>query len=72
MPETVELPISIEGMHCGGCVNRVTAALKRLDGVDVRSVAAGSALVAFDPEMTSKEEILEAINRIGFTARGDA
>lgn len=72
MPETVELPISIEGMHCGGCVNRVTVALKRVEGVDVRSVEVGSARVAFDPEMTSKEEILEAINRIGFSAHSPA
>ena len=69
MPQTVELPMAIEGMHCGGCVNRVTLALKKVDGIDVRSVEVGSAVVAFDPAKTSQDEVLAAVNKIGFSAR---
>ena len=30
--ETIRFPVT--GMTCGSCVNRITRALKRLDGVD--------------------------------------
>lgn len=69
MPGTVNLSMTIEGMHCGGCVNRVTQALKKVDGVDVRSVEVGSAKVVFDPEKASEDQVLAAVNKIGFTAR---
>jgi copper chaperone len=60
--------LSIEGMHCGGCVNRVTAALQGVKGVKVGSVEVGSAQMTFHPEQTSVEEIAAAVNRIGFSA----
>lgn len=68
MSETIDLPITIEGMHCGGCVNRVTLALKKVEGVEVRSVEVGSALVRLDPEKTSAGQVLAAVRKIGFEA----
>ena len=62
------LTLSIEGMHCGGCVRRVTAALEGVKGVEVGSVEVGSALMAFVPNQASAEEIAAAVNRIGFPA----
>jgi copper chaperone len=62
------LRLSIEGMHCGGCVNRVTAALQGVKGVKVGSVEVGSAEMVFRPEQTSTEEIAAAVDRIGFSA----
>jgi copper chaperone len=62
------LRLSIEGMHCGGCVNRVTAALEGVKGVELGSVEVGSAQMSFHPEQTSAEEIAAAVNRIGFSA----
>jgi copper chaperone len=62
------LRLSIEGMHCGGCVNRVTSALRGVKGVEVDSVAVGSAQMTFHPEHTSAEEIAAAVNHIGFSA----
>jgi copper chaperone CopZ len=62
------LTLSIEGMHCGGCVRRVTVALQGVEGVKVGSVEVGSARMAFDPNQASAEEIAAAVNRIGFTA----
>ncbi|HZT28707.1 MAG TPA: heavy metal-associated domain-containing protein [Bryobacteraceae bacterium] len=69
MAEQKELRLAIEGMHCGACVNRVTMALRKLAGVDVRQVEVGSAQVGYDPQAASPEAIAGAVNRIGFTAR---
>ncbi len=63
------LRLSIDGMHCGGCVQRVTRALEGVKGVELRSVEVGSAEMTFRPEQTSTEEIAAAVNRIGFSAR---
>ena len=59
---------SIEGMHCEGCVRRVTAALQSVKGVELGSVGVGSAEMVFDPEKTNANEITAAVNRIGFSA----
>ncbi len=61
--------LSIEGMHCGGCVRRVTNALEGIRGVELGSVEVGSAQLTFQPELASAEEIASAVSRIGFTAR---
>jgi copper chaperone len=66
MAET--LTLSIEGMHCGGCIHRVTSALERVKGVKVGSVEVGSAQLTFDPNGASAEEIAAALDRIGFSA----
>ncbi len=66
---STNLKLSIEGMHCGGCVNRVTNALKKVEGVEVRSVEVGSAEVDYDEGRTDAAAIAEAVNRIGFTTK---
>jgi copper chaperone len=66
MAET--LTLSIEGMHCGGCIHRVTSALESVKGVEVGSVEVGSAQLTFDPNGASVEEIAAAVDRIGFSA----
>jgi copper chaperone len=63
------LTLSIEGMHCGGCVHRVTTALQAVDGVEVGSVEVGSAQMTFDPNKAGAEEIAATVNRIGFFAQ---
>ena len=63
------LTLSIEGMHCGGCVRRVTTALEGVKGVELGSVEVGSAEMTFDPNRVSVEEIAAAVDRIGFSAR---
>jgi copper chaperone len=63
------LKLSIEGMHCGACVRRVTTALQAVPGVQVGSVEVGSAKLAFDPEEATAQEIAAAVNNIGFPAR---
>jgi copper chaperone CopZ len=69
MENTIKL--SIEGMHCDGCVRRVTSALAAVAGVRVGSVEVGSATVAIDPERALPEQVVAAVNRIGFTAHLD-
>lgn len=63
------LKLAIEGMHCGGCVNRVTAALKSVPGVEVRSVEVGSAEVGIDEAQVRAEMVSGAVTKIGFVAR---
>lgn len=63
------LKLAIDGMHCGGCVTRVTNTLKKIDGVEVNDVQVGSADVAYDAALASPDAIAEAISKIGFAAR---
>ena len=56
--------IAIEGMHCDACVKRVRMALEKVEGVTVREVAVGSALVDADP--AHHAAALEAIQRAGY------
>ena len=67
MGKTVRL--AIEGMHCDGCVRRVTNALSSIEGARVESVKVGSATVEIDPEHVSPERVANAVDRIGFSAR---
>ncbi|HVU45000.1 MAG TPA: heavy metal-associated domain-containing protein [Terracidiphilus sp.] len=60
--------LSIEGMHCDGCVRRVTNALMAVEGLRVESVQVGSATVAIDPASVAPEQVMNAVDRIGFTA----
>lgn len=63
------LKLSIEGMHCGACVRRVTTALQAVPGVQVRAVEVGSAKLAFNTEEVTAREIAAAVDGIGFPAR---
>lgn len=69
MDNGTELRLTIDGMHCGGCVRRVTAALARVQDVEVREVEVGSAVVDYDPAKVEAREVVDAVNAIGFTAR---
>lgn len=62
------LRLSIDGMHCGACVRRVTEVLQKTAGVELGSVEVGSAQMSFDPKQITPEDILAAVNGIGFTA----
>ena len=62
------LHLTIEGMSCEHCVRAVRGRLERTEGVKVDDVTIGSAVVAFDPERTSIDDIEEAIADEGYTA----
>jgi len=65
---TSTLKLTIDGMHCGACVRRVTTALESVEGVTVASVQVGSAEVLVDTAKASTEEVISSVNRIGFQA----
>lgn len=69
-PQTVKL--TIEGMSCGGCVRHVTQALGAIPGARVQDVKVGSATVAIDPQATSPQALVEAVNAAGYTAAASA
>ena len=61
-----QITITIAGMSCSGCVNSVRNALTRLPGVQVEQVEVGSAVVSYDPGVTTPESIQSAIVKAGF------
>ena len=56
-----KLNLSVDGMTCGGCENKVKAALTGIDGVvETHKVCSESdkASLTYDPNVTSEEEII--------------
>lgn len=60
------LTLQIDGMSCGHCVSRVEKALTKLEGVEVRNVEIGAAEMSYDPSRVSPDQILEAVDGLGF------
>jgi len=58
--------VSISGMVCGSCVQRVTAALDKLPGIQSKQIQVGSAVVTYDTSSVSIEQIKTAIEAIGY------
>jgi copper chaperone CopZ len=57
--------LSIAGMHCAGCVRRVTSALGEIEGLSGLRVEVGAAeFAAEDPEVY--EEATRAVQALGF------
>lgn len=65
MNMTKQVELKIEGMHCDGCVRRVTALLKRIDGVEVASVVVGEAKVVLK-DGVERAELVRAVEGGGF------
>ena len=68
---TITKEFSVQGMHCQGCVNSVTGAVKRVPGVarvDV-SLEKNAATVEFDPATANPLGIVAAIEGAGFDAQ---
>jgi Cu+-exporting ATPase len=75
MPETVATPnesctIPVTGMTCAACSGRVQRTLERTEGVASANVnlMTGAATVAYDPEVTSPERLVDAIRGTGYGA----
>lgn len=66
-----ETELSIDGMHCDGCVRRVTAALKKIPGVVVETVQVGKARVRYDEQTVHRAALVAAVDGLGFRARGE-
>lgn len=61
---------TIGGMTCAACVNSVEGILRKIPGVTKAVVALATSLgeVEYDPTVTSKDEIINAIEDAGFEA----
>ncbi|MEP7234473.1 MAG: heavy-metal-associated domain-containing protein [Ignavibacteriota bacterium] len=63
--------LTVEGMHCNGCVRSVTNALKRVAGVlsaDV-SLTENSAKVEYDEAETTPDALRKAIQEAGYDVK---
>lgn len=60
------ITMKIDGMSCAHCVASVDKALRKLDGVNVDSVAIGSATVSYDPNAVSEQRIAEVVADEGY------
>jgi copper chaperone CopZ len=60
----------VEGMTCGGCEAGVKMTVKRLDGVQAveASHTEKRATVTYDAEKVTPQAIVEAIEKLGYTA----
>jgi copper chaperone CopZ len=65
MTSARSIELQIEGMHCDGCVTRLTATLKKVPGVDVENVTVGSARVLAGAGVTT-EALAQAVAKAGF------
>ncbi|KKL88523.1 hypothetical protein LCGC14_1923850 [marine sediment metagenome] len=65
-----DIVLNIKGMTCGGCENRVKGALTACEGVkDVHvSYKNGKAIVHIEKGKANKEKLIEAVEKVGFTA----
>jgi Cu+-exporting ATPase len=63
----LELPIG--GMTCSSCANRVEKSLNQLDGVEATvNFATERAAVSFDSERVAPEQLVGAVEQVGYTA----
>jgi len=67
MKETL---ITISGMSCGHCVNRVKKAVDALKGISSSDIQIGTAKVSFDETLISREKIAAAIEEAGYKVTG--
>ncbi len=59
--------MNVTGMTCGGCVSKVTKALKAVPGVGQVDVSLpGRASVDFDENQTSRERLQSAVIGAGY------
>ena len=65
--DRLELPI--EGMTCASCAGRVEKSLNRLDGVEATvNFATERASVEFDPAQVKPEQLVGAVESVGYSA----
>lgn len=65
-----KVELCISGMTCEGCVRTVEKKLSTVDGVDYAHVnlGAGKAVVEYDDARTRPEELMRAVEQVGFQA----
>ena len=67
---TVHLDLRIDGMTCASCASRIERKLNRLGGVSATvNYALERAAVDFDPDHVTAEELVEAVEAVGYHTR---
>ncbi len=63
-----KIVLNVDGMHCAACSAAVEKSINKLKGVDSVSVnlTAGNALIYFDENSVSVNEMINAVNNAGF------
>ncbi len=63
----MEIIVKIEGIHCGGCINRIDIKLSEL-GVDRfdLDLSTRTAHISFDTENVSTTDILGELRHLGY------
>ncbi|GDX65783.1 hypothetical protein LBMAG36_08500 [Chlorobiota bacterium] len=56
----------IDGMSCGHCIKALKNELTAIQGLIVQDVQIGKAIIEYDPDTVSDEDILHAIDESGF------
>jgi copper chaperone CopZ len=59
--------LRIEGMSCAHCVRAVREALEGAPGVEVEAVELGRAVVRYDDEAASVEELAARVEEAGYS-----
>ncbi|MCH7641465.1 heavy-metal-associated domain-containing protein [Patescibacteria group bacterium] len=65
-----KIDLNIEGMHCGACATGIQMLVSTMDGVKSVFVdyTGKKSTVEFDSTKVTKEQIIQNINTIGYTA----
>jgi copper chaperone CopZ len=63
-----EITLSIDGMHCGACVKRVTQTLEHVPGAEVLEVRIGAARLKMD----DAAQAVAALAKAGYSAHPNA
>ncbi len=64
----------VDGMHCGSCSEKVTAALTGLEGVTAAATdyQTGKTVVAYDAKKVDTAKLIAAIKTAGFQAKAES
>lgn len=63
------LKLTIDGMSCSHCLNRVQKALATITGIQLTSVQIGQATLQYDPAQHAPEAIAEVVTKSGYRAQ---
>ena len=69
VPTGTRLELPITGMTCASCAMRIEKKLNKLDGVDASvNYATEKATVAYDPATVTPDQLVGAVEAVGYTA----
>ncbi len=65
--------LKVKGIHCASCVSMIKKSVKKVDGVEEASVSliTGEVTVLFDPAKKPLENIVKAVNKMGYKVIDD-